>query len=261
MIASSASTPTNVPTVSVVSAIRLSVIVPFASGEVAGETLLTQLAALPANCEVIVVSVGDCPCRALPPTASGAAFRECQSRPGRARQMNAGAAAAHGQWLWFLHADSCLSDTVLAKLVAFMTRGEDALGYFDLRFDDGPWLARLNEWCANRRARWLGLPFGDQGLVLPATWFTRLGRYNETAAYGEDHLLVWRARAMSLPLRRLAAPLGTSARKYAARGWSRTTCQHVWRTVAQAWPQWHALRRQRRRDKLARRHSLTRVDR
>lgn len=244
---------------SVASAIRLSVIVPFAPAEVAGEALLAQLSGLPASCEVILVCASARPCRLPPPAALGAEFREYRSAPGRARQMNVGAGAARGRWLWFLHADSRLTDATLATLFAFLARGEDALGYFDLHFDDDPGLARLNAWCANRRARWLGLPFGDQGMVLPTAWFARLGRFDETAAYGEDHLLVWRAHAMGLPLRRLAAPLGTSARKYAARGWSRTTWQHVCRTVAQAWPQWLALRRQRHRDRLARRDSLDRA--
>ncbi len=253
---SSANSPPSPPAASVPSAIRLSVIVPFAPDEVAGDTLLARLAVLPASCEVIVVCASAKPCR-TPPATQGADFREYLTQPGRARQMNAGAAAARGQWLWFLHADSRLTDATLATLFAFLTNGKDALGYFDLRFDDGPRLARMNAWCANRRARWLGLPFGDQGLLLPAAWFDRLGRYDEIAAYGEDHLLVWRARAMGLPLKRLAAPLGTSARKYAAHGWWQTTRRHVWLTIAQAWPQWRALRRQRHRDKLARRHALT----
>jgi rSAM/selenodomain-associated transferase 2 len=238
-------------------AVRLSVIVPFAPDERAGDVLLAQLAALPAGCEVMLVRAGAGPRRSPPADGRGVVFRECLTLAGRARQMNAGAAAARGAWLWFLHADSRLTDTTLAALFAFLAHGEDALGYFDLRFDDGPWLARLNAWCANRRARWLGLPFGDQGLVLPAAAFVRLGGYSETAAYGEDHLLVWRARAMKLPLRRLAAPLGSSARKYAAQGWARTTWQHVRCTAAQAWPQWRALRRQRRHERLARRGSLT----
>lgn len=227
--------------------LELSVIVPFAPEETEGDALLEQLRDLPVGCEVVLVRAGD---RSLPqPTATakgGSPFRETSCLPGRARQMNAGARAARGRWLWFLHADSGLHPRTLPALDAFLAGNNDALGYFDLRYrTDGPALARLNALGANLRARWFGLPFGDQGLVLPAAWFARLGGYDEGADYGEDHLLVWHARHAGLPLRRLAAPLESSARKYAEHGWWRTTARHLRLTVRQAWPQWRALRRGR----------------
>jgi hypothetical protein len=157
--------------------------------------------------------------------------------------MNVGAQAARGRWLWFLHADSHLRARTLIALNSFLAPDQPALGYFDLRYrGDGPALAHLNALGANLRARWLGMPFGDQGLVLPAAWFERLGGFDEHVAYGEDHLLVWRARAAGLPLVRIAAPIETSARKYAEQGWARTTLQHVRMTAQQAWPEWRALR-------------------
>lgn len=225
--------------------IALSVIVPFALDETDGGELLEQLRALPLGGEVILVRAGD---RSLPqPTATGKnepPFREILSPPGRARQMNTGAQAARGRWLWFLHADSRLHPRTLPALDTFLAGNNDALGYFDLRYRaDGPVLAQLNALGANLRARCFGMPFGDQGLVLPAAWFARLGGYDEGADYGEDHLLVWHARRAGLPLRRLAAPIESSARKYAEHGWWRTTARHLRLTACQAWPQWRALRR------------------
>lgn len=228
--------------------LRVSVIVPFGPQETEGAVLLNQLQALPLDCEVIAVRAG---CQAVPvPTTGpthGADFRVVLSPPGRARQMNVGAQAARGRWLWFLHADSGLGADALPALDALVARGHDTLGYFDLGFrDDGPWLARLNALGANLRSRWLGLPFGDQGLVLPAAWFVRLGGYDEQAAYGEDHLLVWRAHVAGLPVQRVGAALVTSARKYAVQGWWHTTRRHLVMTLRQAWPQWRALRRAKR---------------
>lgn len=218
--------------------LRLSVIVPFGPEETEGDVLLGELRAMPADVEVILVRSG-----AASRTANEPSVREVRSLPGRARQMNVGAQAARGRWLWFVHADSQLHQSTLDALLAFLARNEDALGYFDLRYRaDGPRLAQLNAYCANLRARWLGLPFGDQGLVLPAEWFARLGRYDENARYGEDHLLVWRAHAAGLPVRRVGAPLATSARKYAEYGWWRVTRRHLHLTAYQAWPQWWKLR-------------------
>lgn len=156
--------------------------------------------------------------------------------PGRAAQQNAGAAATQRPWLWFLHADSRPDEATFAALRAFIARDEAALGWFRLRFDDAPTPAlrrrmRLNAAGANWRSRRLGLPFGDQGLVLPRAAFERLGGFDPRRPYGEDLALVRQARRIGLPLRELPATLGTSARKYAERGWWRTTARHLWLTA------------------------------
>jgi hypothetical protein len=114
----------------------------------------------------------------------------------------------------------------------------DAIQYFDLEFQpDGPRLARLNALGARFRSRWLGMPFGDQGLCLRRDLFWRLGGFDETAAYGEDHLLIWAARRAPIPLQPVGAVITTSARKYASNGWFATTALHSWRTWRQAIPQ------------------------
>lgn len=225
-------------------ALRLSVIVPLAPGETAWHGLIDQLThELPDDCEVIVVHADAQP---LPPLAISS-LRHLNSPPGRARQQNVGAQAARGRWLWFVHADSQLQSETLPALQQFMQRTDDALGYFELSFDrDGPRLAALNAWGANLRSHWLKMPFGDQGLLLPAHCFAALGGFDGHVRHGEDHLLVWTARRAGLPVVGVGAALQTSARKYALHGWCRTTSRHLWLTVIQAWPQWRSLRRERR---------------
>lgn len=226
---------------------RLSVIVPFAPHETEGELLLERLLAWFRDAEIVLVRVNECTLpMEVPDCEDNASVHIVASPPGRARQMNVGAEAARGQWLWFLHADSQIFARTSAALDAFIKRGEAALGYFDLRYHDGPRLMWLNALGANLRARWLGLPFGDQGFVLPASWFERLDGYDEEAVYGEDHLLVWRVRAAGLPLHHIRAPLASSARKYAEHGWWRTTARHLVLTAREAWPQWWALRHDRK---------------
>lgn len=213
---------------------RLSVVMPLAPGEDAWRTLLPQLAALPAGSEIVLVAPCGETVDAVTPRQD-LSLRVITAPRGRACQLNAGAAAARGRWLWLLHADSRLSTAVLPTLAGFIARDEDLLGFFDLRFDgDGPALTRLNALGANLRARWLGLPFGDQGFVLRAATLRRLGGFDECVPSGEDHRLVWQARAAGLPLRRLPAALSTSARQYHRRGWLATTTQHLWLTVQQA---------------------------
>jgi hypothetical protein len=225
-------------------AVKLSVIVPLGPDEVEWHGLVPQLgAALPHGSEVIIVAAG-------PPVPKPHAdwpehlpLRHFDGGVGRARQLNRGAWHAEGEWLWFLHADSRLGPRTVPALLAFLARGETALGWFDLAFrPGGPALMRLNAYGANLRSAWLGMPFGDQGFVMPSRSFAALGGFREDAPYGEDHLLAWTARRAGIPLRRIGARLFTSARKYERGGWSATTARHLWLTAAQAWPEWRRLR-------------------
>lgn len=164
------------------------------------------------------------------------AIRWIECPRGRARQQNAGASELTAEWLWFVHADSRPDARTFAGLAHFLATGSDALGYFDLRFaDDGPALMRLTEWGARLRCRWFGLPFGDQGLVLRRARFAKLGGFDESRSFGEDHALVWAARRAGLPLVRIPAALTTSARKYRDGGWLATTWRHQRLTWQQAW--------------------------
>ena len=218
-----------------VSALRLSVIVPLGPGEAEWPGLARQLGgALPPSSEVILVAAGEA---AEPATAwpERIPLRRFGAGAGRARQLNSGAQNALGEWLWFLHADTRLGPDSMSALLAFLHRGEPALGWFDLAFrPGGPALMRLNALGANMRSAWLGLPFGDQGLVIPARSFAAIGSFDETASRGEDHKLAWAARRAGLPLRRIGARLFTSARTYQRGGWAATTARHLWLTAAQA---------------------------
>lgn len=224
--------------------LQLSVVVPLAPGETAWRGLVEQLAALPHGSEVILVQTDSRTLTAPELWPPEVGFRTCTAPPGRARQQNVGAQAARGHTLWFVHADSRLQSHTLSALNGFLAAQPDALGYFNLSFaDDGPRLAALNAWGANLRARWLHLPFGDQALLLSKRHFAELGGFDETLGYGEDHMLVWAAHRIHLPVVSTGGTISTSARKYARHGWLRTTWRHWRLTWAQAWPAWRALRR------------------
>ncbi len=215
--------------------LKLSVIVPVGPGEHAWQALLPDLSPLGVDTEVLLVAAyGEAPAE-FDPARFGLEMpvRWLVSATGRARQQNAGAAAARGETLWFLHADSRVPAASLDAARRFS--GRAALGYFDLGFrDDGPWLVRLNALGAWIRSRWFGLPFGDQGLILSRHDFERLGGFDEALAAGEDHALVWTARRAGIPLAPLGAPLSTSARRYAERGWLKTTLRNARLTLGQA---------------------------
>ncbi|MFU8895858.1 MAG: TIGR04283 family arsenosugar biosynthesis glycosyltransferase [Gammaproteobacteria bacterium] len=215
--------------------LTLSVIIPVGPGDDTWRDLLDDLAVLEDGAEIILVaSQGGAPA-AFRPGRYGLRVptRWLETPAGRARQQNAGAAAAGGETLWFLHADSRLPPASVAAATHFY--GRAALGFFDLRFrDDGPRLVALNAFGVRLRSRWLGMPFGDQGLILPRRLFEELGGFDEGLPQGEDHALVWAARRAGIPLIPLRTPLLTSARRYAQHGWLRTTLRHARLTIAQA---------------------------
>jgi hypothetical protein len=214
--------------------LTLSVIVPVGPADLAWPGLLGDLSALEGNAEILLVAPAGVAPREFSPTSHGLRVpaRWLEAPAGRARQQNAGAAATGGAMLWFLHADTRAPVAAIAAAQRFT---DDALGYFDLRFsEDGPMLVRANAAGAWIRSRWLGLPFGDQGFVLPRRLFDALGGFDESLPAGEDHALVWAARRAAIPVVPLRAPLLTSARKYAEQGWLRTTLRHARLTVSQA---------------------------
>lgn len=154
---------------------------------------------------------------------------------GRAAQMNRGARAAGGPYLWFLHSDSRLTDGAVASLRRSLMAEPDALHYFRLRFGHPRprWMV-CNEFGVAVRSRLFRMPFGDQALCLRKSHFLALGGFDESAPYGEDHLLVWAARRQKLPLRCTGGTVVTSSRKYLKDGWAATTLRHGWMTWKQA---------------------------
>lgn len=216
--------------------LRLSIVLPIGPGDRAWPPLYAALREHANAAEVrLVFAEGD-----TQAVANEAPSAVLYAPAGRASQQNAGAAASMRPWLWFLHADSRPDAAAFAALRAFIARDEHALGWFRLRFDseETPALRgrmRVNTAGANWRSRRFKLPFGDQGLLMPKAIFDELGGFDPTLSCGEDLALVWRAQRADIPLRELPAALTTSARKYAERGWLRTTLRHLRLTAAMVW--------------------------
>jgi rSAM/selenodomain-associated transferase 2 len=113
-------------------------------------------------------------------TCAGSAGAQVVIAPrGRGVQLAAGAAAASGDWLLFLHAD-CRPELGWESAVdAFLTAPEAAsrAGYFDLALDDPAPVARRLERIVAWRCRVLALPYGDQGLLIARTLYDNVGGF------------------------------------------------------------------------------------
>ncbi len=227
----------------------ISVVIPVLEGDCHWKTLIADLTFFPESSDFLFVSNADQPNEFAELTQQAqieGRSRWYRSSVGRAVQMNRGAREACGASLLFLHSDSRLSETGVDSLLHSTDSFPKDLLYFNLKFTgDRSCLMRLNQWGVYFRSHLLGIPFGDQGLCLNRSLFLELGGYDESAAYGEDHLLVWMARRKGVRLRCTGEVIETSARKYQQQGWFKTTLRHVFLTMIQAVPQFFLLMKDR----------------
>ncbi|WP_112321695.1 TIGR04283 family arsenosugar biosynthesis glycosyltransferase [Oceanibium sediminis] len=143
--------------------------------------------------------------------------------PGRGGQIARGCAAAKGDWLLILHADSAPAPGWAAATRAHMNAHPGCAGYFDLRFDASGTMARVTAAWANRRAR-LGLPYGDQGLLIRGALYKSVGGTPDIPLM-EDVAL---ARALGRArLRPIGHMIVTSAKRYTHDGWLRRGARNL----------------------------------
>ena len=139
---------------------------------------------------------------------------------GRARQMNAGAAAASGRVLLFLHADTRLpSGWVPMVRDALGNRGRE-WGRFDVRLDGAHPMLRIVEYAMNLRARLSGIATGDQAIFVTRNAFRQAGGFPDIVLM-EDVALSRALRMRSRPACLHAAVI-TSSRRWERNGIART---------------------------------------
>ncbi|MFW6127229.1 MAG: TIGR04283 family arsenosugar biosynthesis glycosyltransferase [Thermodesulfobacteriota bacterium] len=140
---------------------------------------------------------------------------------GRARQMNAGAQAAQGEILFFLHADTLPPPDFDKAMRVALEEQRVTAGAFRLGIVGKSAGLRLIERLTDWRCRWLGLPYGDQGLFLRADLFREMDGFPDLPIM-EDFVMVRRlrrrGRIVTLPL-----AVATAGRRWQSLGIWRTT--------------------------------------
>jgi hypothetical protein len=171
------------------------------------------------DCEVIIADGGSTD--GTVELAGELGCRVIAANRGRGRQLNAGAALASGEFLLFLHADTRVPATFREEIQNTLGSGAIA-GAFCFQIDQPGWGLRCVECGTNLRARFLQLPYGDQGLFLRCDDFFRLGGFRNWPLM-EDFELCRRLKK-SGPIRLAPSAALTAGRRWVKLGVWRTMC-------------------------------------
>lgn len=195
----------------------LSVIIPTLN---AADSLAASLESLPPGFahEVIVSDGGSSDGTVA--VARGLGARVVEGNAGRGGQLARGAAAARGNWLFFVHGDSLVTAEAVDQLARHMARGDATYraAVPTFRLDAEGAAARWLEFMVRWRCRLFALPYGDQGLLISRKLYERVGGFQEMPLM-EDVDMVRRLGRRRLCF--LEGAVVTSARRYARDGYLR----------------------------------------
>lgn len=151
--------------------------------------------------------------------------RMCVSARGRAVQMNAGAAIAHGEVLWFLHADSIAPDHADNAIFSAFANTANVWGRFDVDISGTHPMLGVVAWMMNQRSRLTGIATGDQGIFIRRTVFENIGGFPDQPLM-EDIEICRQLKKMGKCVA-LRQKIVTSGRRWEQHG--------VWRTIVLMW--------------------------
>ncbi|MEH2116212.1 TIGR04283 family arsenosugar biosynthesis glycosyltransferase [Nostoc sp.] len=171
------------------------------------------------NIEVIVVDGGSSDDTVA--IAQSLNVKVISSPPGRAVQMNAGAVAASGEILLFLHADTRLPIGFDDMIRTALQQPGIVAGAFKLRIDASLFSLRWVEWGVNVRSHFYQMPYGDQAIFLTKEVFQQIGGFPELPIM-EDFELMRRLKRIGRIVI-IPTPVVTSARRWLQKGVLKTT--------------------------------------
>lgn len=205
----------------------IGVVIPTLNEERYLAVLLADLDRLANTVPVDVVVADGGSTDATPACAARSGARLLRAPRGRARQLNAGAAAARGEWLLFLHADSRVGVAARRALLTAVADDPDLeVAVFRFAIDLSRRWKRFIELGQALREQLGGLRYGDQGLLIRRELFQAIGGYVDIPIM-EDVAMIRTVRRRGISVRTLPAALLTSGRRYRMHGVLRTWLANV----------------------------------
>jgi rSAM/selenodomain-associated transferase 2 len=179
-------------------------------------TLAGTVASLDGAEEIVVVDGGSTDDTVR--IAESLGVRVLRTPKSRGSQLAAGAAAAHGEWLLFVHADTRLQRGWREAVDEFIAAADSRTKAAAFRFglDDDSDQARRLERIVRWRVHTLGLPYGDQGLLIHRDFYRQLGGFRAMPIMEDVDfaLRIGRRRFVTVPV-----AAHTSARRWRENGW------------------------------------------
>ncbi|MEH2167742.1 MAG: TIGR04283 family arsenosugar biosynthesis glycosyltransferase [Nostoc sp.] len=202
-----------------IGAAKISIIIPVINeaGNIKEAYATTQLST---NIEVIVVDGGS-EDGTVEITQSLDNIKVISSLPGRAVQMNAGAVAASGDILLFLHADTRLPIGFDEMIRTALQQPGTVAGAFKLRIDASLLSLRWVELGVNLRSHFCQMPYGDQAIFLTKQVFQQIGGFPELPIMEDFELMRCLKRTGRVVI--IPTPVVTSARRWLQKGVFKTT--------------------------------------
>jgi len=148
-----------------------------------------------------------------------------ESKPGRARQMNLGAAKVKSDIILFLHADTIIDSSNLESIRTRLQDQKVVAGYFSVRLSGSRPMLRVVEFLINWRSRMTKISTGDQAMFIRRDLFDRLGGFPDQPLMEDIEMsrrLKREGRIACLPGRVI-----TSSRRWERFG--------IWRTILLMW--------------------------
>ena len=201
----------------------ISVIIPTLNAQDSLPSLLSSLyegAEASLICEVIVSDGGSSDETCKIADQSGAAI--VKGHASRGGQVARACSTAQGNWLLILHAD-CILPKGWSDIVRSRLANKQIAFFFKLGFKSTHLMARVTENWANLRSMLLGLPYGDQGLLISKQQLTSMGGYPDQPLM-EDVAI---ALKLKRHMRMLPVTVLTSALAYEKNGWLRRGAQNL----------------------------------
>ncbi|MEH2055221.1 MAG: TIGR04283 family arsenosugar biosynthesis glycosyltransferase [Nostoc sp.] len=171
------------------------------------------------NIEVIVVDSGSSDHTVA--IAQSLNVKVISSSPGRAVQMNAGAVAASGDILLFLHADTRLPTGFDDMIRTALQQPGTVAGAFNLRIDASLLSLRWVEWGVKMRSHFYQIPYGDQAIFVTKEVFEQIGSFPQLPIM-EDFEFIRRLKRLGRIVI-IPTPVVTSARRWLQKGVFKTT--------------------------------------
>lgn len=153
---------------------RLSIVIPTFNEEYSISRTLDATTSIAAPVEIIVVDGGSHDKTARLVRSCGVKFVE--SERGRGKQMHAGACAAQGTVLWFLHADTIPPPDAVKHILESLRDPGIVGGSFNVRFDSPRLSAHCLAWFY-RQLKTVGLCYGDSAIFVRREAYERSGGF------------------------------------------------------------------------------------